>query len=342
MRAGYIDAVKKASFREDLPEPQITAPDQVKIKVKFTGICGSEIHAYNGLHAFRVPPLVSGHEFAGDVVEIGEGVTACKIGDRVTAEPQYGCGECEYCKSGRYNICPDKKVLGATYWSGSFGEYVVVPQKTIILLGDKVSYEEGALIEPIAVGMHAVRENKISSDTNVVIIGTGTIGLGVYLSAKVFQPKKIIMIDVVDFNLKKAEDMGCSYTINSMEEDAAKKVIELTDGLGADVTFLAFGNGPTVKQAAQITRRGGIISEIAIIPDNVALPFGLLQSKELRVSGSNMYVYEDFKIVCKAIAEGKMDLSQFVSKIYPIEKMPEAMQLVDQKMEPVVKVLLQF
>lgn len=342
MRAGYIDAIKKASFREDLPEPQIMAPNEVKIKVKSTGICGSEIHAYNGLHAFRVPPLVSGHEFAGDVIEIGNEVTSCKVGDRVTAEPQYGCGECVFCKEGKYNICPDKKVLGASYWSGSFGEYIVVPQQSIVKLDNHVSYEEGALIEPIAVGMHAVRDNQVGPDTTIAIIGTGTIGLGVYLSAKTFQPKKVIMIDVSDFNLEKAKEMGCENTINSMKEDVVEKVMELTDGLGVDVTFLAFGNAPTVKQAAQITKRGGSISEIAIIPNTVAFPFGLLQSKELVMKGSNMYVYKDFEIVCKKIEEGEMDLSKFVTKTYPMEQMPEAMEVMDKREEPIVKILLEF
>lgn len=342
MRAGYIDGIKMASFRVDLPEPQIQQPQDVKIKVVAAGICGSEVHAYHGVHPFRVPPLISGHEFAGIVVEAGEEVTACKVGDRVTAEPQYGCGECSYCKEGKYNICPEKKVLGATYWSGCFGEYIVVPQQTIVRLQDEVSFEEGALIEPIAVGMHAVRENGVSEKDNVVIIGTGTIGLGVYLSAKIYNPKNIIMIDVVDFNLEKAKEMGCKHVINGMKEDVAARVLELTGGVGADITFLAFGNTPTVRQAAEVTKRGGIISEIAIIPDDVAFPYGLLQSKELTVVGSNMYVYQDFEIVCKAIADGKMDLSKFITKEFPVEQMPEAMELVDKRTEPVVKVLLKF
>lgn len=342
MRAGYIDDVKKASYKGDLPEPQITAPNEVKIRVKVTGICGSEIHAYHGLHAFRVPPLVSGHEFAGDVVEVGSEVTTCKVGDRVTAEPQYGCGHCYFCNNGDYNICPDKKVLGATYWTGSFGEYVVVPQQTIIKLQDSVSYEEGALIEPLAVGMHAVRKLNVNENSTVAIIGAGTIGLGILLCAKLFNPKKIIMIDVVDYNLEMAREMGCEYTINSMKEDANTKVMDITEGIGTDITFLAFGNEPTVKQACTITKRGGIISEIAVIKDGTPFPFGLLQPKELTIIGSNMYVYDDFQAVCDAIAQGKMDLSKFVSKIYQIEEMPTAMEVMDKREEPIIKILLKF
>lgn len=342
MRAGYISEIKKAVFLKDAKEPEITKADQVKIKVVSAGICGSELHAYHGIHQWRVPPLVSGHEFAGDVVEIGSDVTMCKVGDRVTAEPQYGCGECSFCKSGRYNICPDKKILGATYWSGSFGEYIVVPQQTVVKLGAKVSYDEGALIEPIAVGMHAVRENRVNENSSIAIIGTGTIGLGVYLSAKVFNPKQIIMIDVADFNLEKARQMGCLATFNSLKEDVAQKVMELTDGIGVDITFLAFGNAPTVRQACEITRRGGIVSEIAVIPSGTVMPFDLLQIKELTLVGSNMYVSEDFEVVCRAIEEGKMDLSKFITKNYPIEDFAEAMDVTDRREEPVVKTMLHF
>lgn len=342
MRAGYIEGIKMASYREDMPEPEIIASNQVKIKVKSTGICGSEIHAFHGKHAWRIPPLVSGHEFAGVVAEVGSDVTNYKVGDRVTAEPQYGCGNCELCKKGKYNICADKKILGATYWSGSFGEYIVAPESTIIPLADNISYDEGALIEPIAVGMHAVRELNVNEYSNVVIIGTGTIGLGIYLSANIFKPKKIIMIDVVEYNLEKAKEMGCQYVINSGKENVTERILELTDGKGADITFLAFGNEPTVKQACEVTSRGGIVSEIAVIPEGTSVPFDLIQVKELRMVGSNMYVAEDFRMVCQAISDGKIDLSKFITQTYPIEAFKEAMELADSRKEPVIKVMLRF
>ena len=171
MRAGFIEKPSVAMFRDDMPEPQLTEDNQVKIQVKTTGICGSEVHAYHGRHAWRVPPLVSGHEFAGVVAAVGRNVTQYKVGDRVTAEPQYGCGHCELCQAGHYNLCKDKKILGATYWSGSFGEYVVVPEQCVIPLADTVSFEQGALIEPLAVGMHAVRTHKVSRQHSIAVIG---------------------------------------------------------------------------------------------------------------------------------------------------------------------------
>ena len=148
MRAGYFPELGVAEFRSDMPEPQIRYDKDVKIRIRKCGICGSEVHALHGMHPFRIPPVLSGHEFAGDVVEVGKGVTKFKPGDRVTGEPQYGCGECYYCKHGMYNLCTSKRVLGASYkvpeldngeWTGSMGEYIVVPEKTVVKLADNVS-----------------------------------------------------------------------------------------------------------------------------------------------------------------------------------------------------------
>ncbi len=342
MRAGYIPEPLQAQFRDDLEEPQITAADQVKIQVKVTGICGSEVHAYHGRHAWRVPPLVSGHEFAGTIVEVGSDVTSCQVGERVTAEPQYGCGTCELCRSGRYHLCKEKKILGATYWSGSFGEYIVVPESCVIPLPDTVSFDQGALIEPLAVGMHAVREHQVNKETSIAVIGCGTIGLGVILSAGCFHPRKIIGIDVVDFNLQKALQMGADLTLNSNDPEIVDEILDQTHGRGVDITFVAFGNAPCMKLAAQITKRGGTIAEIAVMDDSVAAPFSQIQIKELKVCGSNMYTAEDFQAVIHGIDTGEITLDGFITKRYPIEQMAEAMEFADKRPEPVVKVVLDF
>lgn len=342
MRAGYIPEPLQAQFRDDLEEPQITAADQVKIQVKVTGICGSEVHAYHGRHAWRVPPLVSGHEFAGTIVEVGSDVTSCQVGERVTAEPQYGCGTCELCRSGRYHLCKEKKILGATYWSGSFGEYIVVPESCVIPLPDTVSFDQGVLIEPLAVGMHAVREHQVNKETSIAVIGCGTIGLGVILSAGCFHPRKIIGIDVVDFNLQKALQMGADLTLNSNDPEIVDEILDQTHGRGVDITFVAFGNAPCMKLAAQITKRGGTIAEIAVMDDSVAAPFSQIQIKELKVCGSNMYTAEDFQAVIHRIDTGEITLDGFITKRYPIEQMAEAMEFADKRPEPVVKVVLDF
>lgn len=342
MRAGYMPAVGAAEFRDDMPEPMIEKADDVKIKVVNCGICGSEVHAFHGLHPFRIPPIVSGHEVSGDVVEVGEGVTKYKVGDRVVVEPQYGCGHCWYCDHGLYNVCPNKKVLGAGGWSGGLGEYIVVPEKTVMKIPESLTYEEGALIEPIANGMYAVRNSKIDENTNIVVIGCGPIGIGDYLCAKLYNPKSILMVDVSDFNLAKAVEMGATLTCNSRKENLYDRVMELTDGVGADLVFLAFGDAPTITQAFEITRRGGQIAQHALMEDGIAFPYRLHQQHELDFKAYNMYTYEDFELIANAIHEGKMDLSHFVTQRYPIEQFAEAMHMADKRPEPVLKVMMHF
>lgn len=342
MRAGYMPAIRQAEFRDDMPEPMIEKADDVKIKVVNCGICGSEVHAYHGLHPFRIPPIVSGHEVAGDVVEVGPGVTRFKVGDRVTVEPHYGCGHCWYCGHGLYNVCPDKKVLGAGGWSGGLGEYIVTPEQTVVKLPDTLSYEEGALIEPVANGMYAVRHSNITPETNIVVIGCGPIGIGDFLCARLWNPKSILMVDVSDFNLQKAREMGAELTCNSRRENLAGRVMELTDGVGADLVFLAFGDAPTVQQAFEITRRGGQIAQHALMEDGIAFPYRVHQQHELDFKAYNMYTFEDFELIARAIHEGKMDLSHFVTQRYPIEQFKEAIEMADKRPEPVLKVMMHF
>lgn len=331
-----------AVFRDDMPEPQPEKDTDVKVRIRCCGICGSEVHALHGKHPFRIPPIVSGHEVAGDVVEVGSAVKDFKVGDRVVVEPHYGCGKCWYCKHGLYNVCVNKKVLGAMGWSGGLGEYIVTPECTLVHLSDTLSYEEGALIEPVANGMYAVRNTEITKDSTICIIGAGPIGIGDLLCAKLYEPKLIIIADISQFNLDKAKEMGAEHTVNSREKDLYQEVMALTDGLGVDMTFLAFGDEPTLNQAASITRRGGQLIQHALMLDGIGFPYQVHQQHELDFKAYNMYQRKDFELICQAIDQGRMDLSHFVTQRYPIEEFAQAMYMADKRPEPVLKVMMEF
>ena len=331
-----------AVFRDDMPEPQLEKDTDVKVRIRCCGICGSEVHALHGKHPFRIPPIVSGHEVAGDVVEVGSAVKDFKVGDRVVVEPHYGCGECWYCKHGLYNVCVNKKVLGAMGWSGGLGEYIVTPECTLVHLSDTLSYEEGALIEPVANGMYAVRNTEITKDSTICIIGAGPIGIGDLLCAKLYEPRLIIIADISQFNLDKAKEMGAEHTVNSREKDLYQEVMALTDGLGVDMTFLAFGDEPTLNQAASITRRGGQLIQHALMLDGIGFPYQVHQQHELDFKAYNMYQRKDFELICQAIDQGRMDLSHFVTQRYPIEEFAQAMHMADKRPEPVLKVMMEF
>lgn len=340
MRAAYIDKPMSIIFT-DVEEPMITRPDEVKVQTVFTGICGSEVHAFHNKHPFRIPPLVSGHEVSGKVVEVGSDVKDFKPGDRVLVEPHYGCGECEHCKSGKYNVCTNKKVLGATYWSGSFGEFFVTPEQTLIHLPDNVSFEEGTLAEPIAVGMHAVLQCGVENK-DVLIIGAGPIGLGIVASAKKAKARKIIISDICSENLELASQMGATDIINVKDKDLIEEVKALTNGYGPDVTFLGFGNAKIVDDALTVTKSGGIVSEIAMINEAIEINIQKLQLKELVLKGSNMYTRDDFLTIVDALEKKEINVLPMISKIFPVEEVAKAMEIVDKRTEHIIKVMLKF
>ncbi|MDF2903129.1 MAG: sorbitol dehydrogenase [Bacillus sp. (in: firmicutes)] len=341
MRAGVITKPFSMELQE-VSIPVIKQAHEVKIQVKVTGICGSEIHAYHGTHPFRIPPVISGHELAGVVVEVGDKVKNVSLGDRVTVEPHYGCGVCKPCQAGNYNICKDKKVLGTQEWTGSFGEFIVVPENTIVKLPDNVSFEQGALIEPLAVGVHAVRKAEVGLGDRVAILGAGPIGLGLLLAAINSGATKVFITDAVDYNLNVAEKLGATHTINTLKEDAIEKILEETDGEGVDKVFIAVGIQSVLNDSFKIVRRGGKVSEVALFGKKPEIEISYIQNKEIQLIGSNMYVRKDFEVAAEAIAANMYDTSLFISKVIPVEEIKNAMIIVDEKLENVIKVLLKF
>jgi L-iditol 2-dehydrogenase len=341
MKAAVIEKPFSVVLKE-VDSPIIRKVDEVKIKVFVTGICGSEIHAYHGTHPFRIPPVISGHELAGVVTEIGNGVKNIAVGDRVTVEPHYGCGVCRPCRVGDYNICKEKKVLGTQEWTGSFGEYIVVPEKTVVKLPDNVSFEQGALIEPIAVGIHAVRKAEVGIGDVVAILGAGPIGLGLLLAAQNPGATKIFISDALDYNLEVAKKMGATHTINSLKNDVVEIILKETTGVGADKVFVAVGVESVFNDAFKIVSRGGKVSEVAIFAKSPLTEISYVQNKEIDIQGSNMYNRYDFEIAAEAIAANMFDTNLLISKVLPIDDVKNAMEIVDKKKENIIKLLLRF
>jgi len=341
MRAAVID--KPFSIRlQKVSSPVIKHANEVKIQVVVTGICGSEIHAYHGTHPFRIPPVISGHELAGMVVETGSEVKGVSVGDRVTVEPHYGCGVCSPCKAGNYHICKEKRVLGTQEWIGSFGEYIVVPENTIVKLPDNISFEQGAIIEPLAVGVHAVRKAEIGPNDKIAILGAGPIGLGIMIAAKNAGVSNIYITDALDYNLEIAKRLGATSPINTNDEDAVERILKETDGDGVDTVFIAVGIQSVLNDSFKIVKRGGKVSEVALFGKKPEIDISSIQNKEIELIGSNMYVREDFEIALEAIAANLFDPSLFITKVIPIDDIKNAMNIVDQKLENVIKVLLKF
>ncbi|MDR1933023.1 MAG: alcohol dehydrogenase catalytic domain-containing protein [Spirochaetales bacterium] len=341
MKAVFIEQPYKVKFI-NAPEPVIKNPDEVKIHIAFTGICGSEVHAYKGTHPTRLPPIISGHESSGVISEIGCAVKDFKVGDRVIIEPQKACGKCPDCLRGDYNVCPEKAVLGTIKWQGSFGEYIVAPERSVLHLPDCIPMEEGALAEPLAVAAHAVRISSVGLGRSVLIQGCGPIGISLLAMCRRAGAGKIIMTDVSLYNMDAAKLMGADVLINAQKQDVVKEVLTETGGAGAEVVFMAIGNAEILDQAVQCTRRYGQIMEVAHFGSEPPFDARNYRWKELAMQGSYMFVRKDFEIVIAALASGQINVKPMISKILPVEDCAAVMKMAHDRSEDFVKILFQF
>lgn len=339
MKAAFVVDTCKVEI-QDIEKPEIQ-DDEVLIKVRTTGICGSDLHLYKGTHAFRKPPVILGHEVAGEVVEIGKNVTKFKVGDRVTVEPHIGCGECEFCKKDLVNICLNKKAPGTPGWIGTFAEYFNAPESVVYKLNDDVPYEIGTLIEPLAVGVHAVERISVPEKDNIAILGSGTIGLLTLVAAREAGYKNIICTDTQQFNLNMAKKLGAALTINPLEEDVEEKVKSFTNGKGVDVVLVCAGAPGIVDQASSITKRRGEVGIVAMITEQIPVDTYQFVFNEINLFGAMTYETKDFVKAAEMVNNG-LDLSDFVTQRLPFADTEEGLRILDEKKENVIKVIIEM
>ena len=320
MKAAVIYGTKDVRI-EDVPEPKVSK-GKVKIKVAWCGICGSDLHAYHhgfGLALEEHPlskkkvPLILGHEFAGVVTEVGEGVTHVSVGDKVAVEPNLYCGECIYCRRGDYNLC---KLSNAGFLGlsddGGFAEYVVADAKHFYKLPDNMSLEEGALVEPTAVAYHAVKRSGLKLGDTVAIFGAGPIGQLVLLCANAAGAAKTIVVDVSKERLAKAKELGATVVINPAEENAEEKIFSLAPD-GVDVAFEAAGAQPTFTTALSVLKKKGTLLVVAGFSKDVTMNTNPLLFNETNIRFTLAYANE-FPTVIDLISQGKLDVTKVITK----------------------------
>jgi len=314
--------------------------DQILIETKFTGICGSDIHAFKGLHPFRKPPVILGHELSGTVVEMGKEVKGFRAGDRVTVMPLIACGECVQCKRGKQNICLNKKVPGIEGWLGTFSEYFLSKPSITYTLGEQTSFETGVLAEPLAVGIHSVyHQAKVETGSRVLVLGAGTIGILTALAAKVAGAREIVVTDLFDFNLKVTKDL-CGARTYSVKKDGLEDTLLKDYPDQFDITFLCSGAPKTVEQAFRLTQRGGRIVVIGMFLEPVPVELIAVNLNELEIIGSVVYNRNDFKRALEWIDSGRFDFGKLITHVLPIEKAGDAMNLLIKHDENAIKILL--
>lgn len=331
---------------EEVEDITLTEGDSfdVLIKVKAAGICGSDISHYIGQHTEELPDgSIMGHEFSGEVIEIGSNVSNVKVGDLVGVEPLLGCGQCGYCKQGDYYLCENLRHIGY-YYSGGFAEYVKVPHEKVCKLPENVTCEEAATLDCYAVAVHGLRRVPVSIGDTVVVFGGGPVGLCMAQVAKA-AGGKVIIIDIVEGVLDICRKAGFSEVYNSMKEDVVRIVKEMTNGRGADVVFDgAGGNAPVLETAVKIIRPRGTLGIIgmrgSLELDSVAAHFKEIDIKY--IFSYSMWNYQtEFAMALEMIKNGKVVPRDIITHYYPLSKVEEAFSVALNKKESnAVKVML--
>ena len=323
---------------EEVPKPK-PAPNEVLIKVEYCGICGSDVHAFLGKHPFISPPITPGHEFSGTVEEVGSNVEEFEPGDKVTVIPQLICGRCYNCRIGRYNICRNLKVIGCQV-DGAMAEYFTVDKDLVFKIPEDMSLEDGALVEPAAVAVHAVRISGIGLGDNVIILGAGTIGLLTLQCSKLAGAGSTIITDIIEYRLELAKRLGADYSVNVSQVDL-KEFIEEKWGIDSvDLVFECVGVEATINQAIDIIRRGCRIIVVGVFPGKTPVKIHLVQDGEIELKGSLMYLREDFQKAIDLIASGRLKVAPLVTHVIPLSEVEKAYRTAVERKEESIKVLV--
>ncbi|SFG75211.1 zinc-dependent alcohol dehydrogenase [Sporolactobacillus nakayamae] len=316
--------------------------DEVRIQVKAAGICGSDIHALKGLHPFRIPPVVIGHEISGLVAEIGDSVTRVKVGDRVAVEPQIGCGKCSHCLRGEVNQCTNRKAPGIDPWYGTMAENFVAPEHIVFKLPDDMDYNLAALAEPLAVGVHAVQQAAIKPGDKVAILGTGPIGLLALAAAKEAGATTILATDIFDYCLERAQQMGATHTLNIKDRpnwvEEAKKLI----GSSFDRVLIAVGVPGIINDSLSLIRRHGRVVTIAMFQKEQSLDIMQLQGQEKELVGCFCYTHDDVAAAVALLAAGRINGHAVITHTLPYTEAAKGFRMVEKKEDQPLKVLITF
>ena len=326
------DEVKQVKFIPvtDWPVPEI-GPGEMLMKMERASICGTDMRILNGTKTKDVRyPSVVGHEMSGTIVELGEGVTNYKVGDRVCVANVCACGKCAMCRIGRSNVCLNRQAIGYEF-DGGFEEYVRLPKiavdnGNIIKMPDHVSFAEGAIIEPLSCCLRGQRNANVKEGDCVVVIGAGPIGLMHTMLAKAAGARKVIVSELSEFRREKALEVGATRVVDGGKEDLAAIVKEETDGVGADVIIMTFGVPKLVNECLKIARKGGSIVLFAGFAKGLTIEIdpNLIHYGELNVTGSSAYKLQDYKDAAEWVFTGKMNLKAIVTHVYKIEQFQEA------------------
>lgn len=324
-------------FREiPIPAPQA---GEVLVRIQMIGVCGSDIHVYHGKHPFTSYPVTQGHEVSGEIAALGEGVEGLRIGQKVTIEPQVYCGKCYPCTHGKYNLCEELKVMGFQT-TGTASTYFATDASKITPIADGLSFEEGAMVEPLAVAVHAVKQLGDVTGKKVAVLGAGPIGNLVAQVAKGMGAERVMVTDISDYRLELAQKCGADCIVNTAKEEFGKALVEAFGPDKADVIYDCAGNDTTMNQAIRCARKGSTIILVAVFASMAKVDLAVLNDHELDLNTTMMYRHGDYVTAIQMISEGKVQLRPLMTKVFSFRQYKEAYQYIDENRETTMKVLI--
>ena len=341
MKSLLLEEYRKLRIAET-PQPE-PGEHEVLVKVAACGICGSDVHGYDGTSGRRIPPLIMGHEAAGVIAAVGRGVTGYRVGDRVTFDSTVYCGQCAYCRRGEVNLCGERQVIGVSCGdyrrNGAFAEFIVVPEHILYRLPSKLSFPEAAMLEATSVALHAVKVSGVKKGDTVLVVGAGMIGLLTMQALRVAFVGRVLIADIDETRLTLGELLGADEALRGTGGQIAEAIMQRTGGVGADVVFDAVGRAKTVAESIDSVRKGGTVTLIGNIEPEVTLPLQKVVSREIRLQGTAASAGE-FPTAIELISNGRIQVRPLISAVVPLEEGPQWFQRLHAQEPNLMKVVL--
>jgi L-iditol 2-dehydrogenase len=341
MKALVLRAYSELVY-EDAPQPEPGAED-VLIRVKACGICGSDVHGLDGSTGRRIPPLVMGHEAAGEVAETGAAVRDLRVGERVTFDSTVSCGRCFYCARGEINLCDNRQILGVSPGPyrrhGAFAEYVAVPRQIVYRLPDNLSFEQAALIEAVSVAVHAAGLTPVRAGETAAVVGSGMIGLLAIQALRHAGCARVIAVDPDETRLKLARQLGATEVFNPGAGDAAAAIHEMTGGRGADAAIECVGASEPVRAAIACVRKGGAVTLVGNLAPEIEFPLQAVVTRQLRVQGSCASSGE-YPACIELMAKDAIRVDPLISAVAPLAEGPAWFERLYRREPGLMKVIL--
>lgn len=341
MKALILSAYKQLQLK-DVPAPQ-PADDELLIRIKACGICGSDVHGFDGSTGRRIPPIVMGHEASGVVEALGSKVTNFKAGDRVTFDSTVYCGDCFYCRRGQINLCDHREVIGVSTplfrRMGAFAEYVTVPERIVYALPESMPFQHAALIEAASVAVHGASLTPIEPGDTAVVVGAGMIGLLALQAVRQAGAARVFVVDLDDTRLRMACDLGATETFNSKIHNVVAEIHKRTEGRGADLALECVGLTEAIGLAVESVRKGGAVTLVGNVAPKIELPLQSVVSRQIRLQGSCASCGE-YPEVVDLMADGRIRVEPLVSAVAPLAEGASWFQRLYDREPGLLKVVL--